>query len=212
MYKIYKNIFCGGGRGRSEGSQYILKKRFIWLGLDFEPVQTSRKSVTTFALISFWNNTFFLNSSSFKTSVRYHFQSNDAVTFRHREIPNHHVAETLHFSSSQNPKLLISLASPIRRRRNPMRRPQSPRRHTIRYPLVPFPMHFLLNCIVCISVHFDLILLAAGSVKKRVEDVVPIATGHEREEIQAELEVLDRGYFIFIFSRLIIRSQNASNA
>uniref|UniRef100_I1MCI7 Uncharacterized protein n=1 Tax=Glycine max TaxID=3847 RepID=I1MCI7_SOYBN len=28
----------------------------------------------------------------------------------------------------------------------------------------------------------------ASSVKRRVEDVVPIATGHEREEIQADLE------------------------
>jgi cytochrome c oxidase subunit 5b len=29
-----------------------------------------------------------------------------------------------------------------------------------------------------------------GAVKKRVEDVMPIATGHEREELEAELEVL----------------------
>jgi len=27
-------------------------------------------------------------------------------------------------------------------------------------------------------------------VKKRVEDVMPIATGHEREELEAELEVI----------------------
>jgi hypothetical protein len=32
--------------------------------------------------------------------------------------------------------------------------------------------------------------VAEGAVKKRVEDVLPIATGHEREEIEAELEVL----------------------
>ncbi|KAL9323156.1 hypothetical protein ACSQ67_011209 [Phaseolus vulgaris] len=31
----------------------------------------------------------------------------------------------------------------------------------------------------------------ASSVRKRVEDVVPIATGHEREEIQADLEGRD---------------------
>ncbi|XP_014620654.1 putative cytochrome c oxidase subunit 5b isoform X2 [Glycine max] len=31
----------------------------------------------------------------------------------------------------------------------------------------------------------------ASSLKKRVEDVVPIATGHEREEIQADLEGRD---------------------
>ncbi|CAL0332364.1 unnamed protein product [Lupinus luteus] len=30
-----------------------------------------------------------------------------------------------------------------------------------------------------------------GSIKKSVEDVVPIATGHEREEIQAQLEGRD---------------------
>ncbi|XP_019458411.1 PREDICTED: putative cytochrome c oxidase subunit 5b-like [Lupinus angustifolius] len=29
---------------------------------------------------------------------------------------------------------------------------------------------------------------SGGEIKKRVEDVVPIATGHEREEIQAELQ------------------------
>lgn len=27
-------------------------------------------------------------------------------------------------------------------------------------------------------------------MKKRVEDVMPIATGHEREELEAELEVI----------------------
>ncbi|OIW22037.1 hypothetical protein TanjilG_31160 [Lupinus angustifolius] len=30
-----------------------------------------------------------------------------------------------------------------------------------------------------------------GSIKKSVEDVLPIATGHEREEIQAQLESVD---------------------
>lgn len=28
-----------------------------------------------------------------------------------------------------------------------------------------------------------------GNVSKRVEDVMPIATGHEREELEAELQV-----------------------
>lgn len=37
---------------------------------------------------------------------------------------------------------------------------------------------------------FFVVVTVAGSIKKRVEDVVPIATGHEREEIQADLEVL----------------------
>ncbi|XP_042968123.1 cytochrome c oxidase subunit 5b-2, mitochondrial-like isoform X1 [Carya illinoinensis] len=35
---------------------------------------------------------------------------------------------------------------------------------------------------------FLLLPTAEGAVKKRVEDVMPIATGHEREELQAELE------------------------
>lgn len=39
------------------------------------------------------------------------------------------------------------------------------------------------------------VLFVAGtSVKKRVEDVNPVATGHEREELEAELEVI----FLFI--------------
>jgi cytochrome c oxidase subunit 5b len=49
-----------------------------------------------------------------------------------------------------------------------------------------------LNCIVLISIHFYFVVIVAGSIKKRVEDVVPIATGHEREEIQADLEVFSR--------------------
>lgn len=32
------------------------------------------------------------------------------------------------------------------------------------------------------------------AIKKKVEDVMPIATGHEREELQAELEV----FFFFL--------------
>ena len=39
---------------------------------------------------------------------------------------------------------------------------------------------------------FCLILFCLADVskpKKRVEDVMPIATGHEREELEAELEV-----------------------
>lgn len=32
-------------------------------------------------------------------------------------------------------------------------------------------------------------LLAGTTIKKKVEDVMPIATGHEREELEAELEV-----------------------
>lgn len=38
-----------------------------------------------------------------------------------------------------------------------------------------------------ISIGLDCV--AGTAVKKRVEDVMPIATGHERKELQAELEV-----------------------
>ncbi|KAK9049555.1 hypothetical protein SSX86_031476, partial [Deinandra increscens subsp. villosa] len=33
-----------------------------------------------------------------------------------------------------------------------------------------------------------LIVVMVGNVSKKVEDVMPIATGHEREELEAELE------------------------
>jgi hypothetical protein len=38
--------------------------------------------------------------------------------------------------------------------------------------------------------------VAEGAVKKRVEDVMPIATGHEREELEAELQVLILFYLV----------------
>lgn len=42
---------------------------------------------------------------------------------------------------------------------------------------------------------------ANTAVKKKVEDVMPIATGHEREELEAELQVdlLLSCYFIYTF-------------
>lgn len=39
------------------------------------------------------------------------------------------------------------------------------------------------------------------TVKKKVEDVMPIATGHEREEIEASLEV---NFILFYFSNSCI--------
>lgn len=36
---------------------------------------------------------------------------------------------------------------------------------------------------------FDFCVPESVVSKKRVEDVVPIATGHEREELEAELQV-----------------------
>lgn len=45
---------------------------------------------------------------------------------------------------------------------------------------------------------------ADTAVKKRVEDVMPIATGHEKEELEAELEV-----FLFLiliwFTRMLVK-------
>ncbi|XP_059459310.1 cytochrome c oxidase subunit 5b-1, mitochondrial [Corylus avellana] len=38
------------------------------------------------------------------------------------------------------------------------------------------------------SLRFFSVDTAEGAVKKRVEDVMPIATGHEREELEAELK------------------------
>lgn len=37
------------------------------------------------------------------------------------------------------------------------------------------------------------------TAKKRVEDVMPIATGHEREELAAELEVNYQNYSLIFF-------------
>lgn len=39
------------------------------------------------------------------------------------------------------------------------------------------------------SMHFLLLLCGVENVVKKVEDVMPIATGHEREELEAELQV-----------------------
>ena len=45
------------------------------------------------------------------------------------------------------------------------------------------------------------IILAVETIaKKKVEDVMPIATGHEKEKIEAELEVLPR---VFLFFSLV---------
>lgn len=45
--------------------------------------------------------------------------------------------------------------------------------------------------------------LYTGSVSKKVEDVMPIATGHEREELQAEIEV--SFHVLFVEFRLSCR-------
>lgn len=37
---------------------------------------------------------------------------------------------------------------------------------------------------------FSILSSGEGSLKKRVEDVMPIATGLQREELEADLEVL----------------------
>jgi len=45
------------------------------------------------------------------------------------------------------------------------------------------------NCFIDLLVLFILLIEDATAIKKKVEDVMPIATGHEREELEAELEV-----------------------
>lgn len=39
--------------------------------------------------------------------------------------------------------------------------------------------------------------LVQNAMKKKVENVMPIATGHEREEIEAELEVAFLSFLYF---------------
>jgi len=49
----------------------------------------------------------------------------------------------------------------------------------------------------------------ASKPKKRVEEVMPIATGHEREELEAELEVcMIRAYISIIMSLAIYKGRN----
>lgn len=46
---------------------------------------------------------------------------------------------------------------------------------------------------------------ANNAVKKKVEDIMPIATGHEREELEAELQVMFvLFHFISLFSIIFI--------
>ena len=40
---------------------------------------------------------------------------------------------------------------------------------------------------------------AVAAKKKKVEDVMPIATGHEKEELEAELEVIPNLWFSMHF-------------
>jgi hypothetical protein len=48
---------------------------------------------------------------------------------------------------------------------------------------------FLFFCFIFFCFLF-LKLTAIGEIKKSIEDVMPIATGLEREEIEAELQVI----------------------
>ncbi|KAK8592647.1 hypothetical protein V6N13_063217 [Hibiscus sabdariffa] len=49
---------------------------------------------------------------------------------------------------------------------------------------IPYDLDFLHPALISIGLE----CVADNTVKKRVEDVMPIATGHEREELEAELE------------------------
>ena len=67
------------------------------------------------------------------------------------------------------------------------------------------------RCLDCHVIYFLSWFVADNAVskeKKRVEDVMPIATGHEREELEAALDVifffvlllfLDLGFFLFVW-------------
>ncbi|CAL5214884.1 unnamed protein product [Lathyrus oleraceus] len=48
---------------------------------------------------------------------------------------------------------------------------------------------FVIAGLRCVDLCLHVATQSAGSVKKIVEDVIPIVIGHEREEIQIELEV-----------------------
>jgi len=107
-----------------------------------------------------------------------------------------HVTKTTHLFTTQNPNSPISF----------------PRRRcffTLSPPLL-YSIQLLLS-LSLIAFHFEfsvswfrLFFLVPGDdssttgIKKKVEDVVPIATGHEREEIQAQLEVSSFNWFCYI--------------
>lgn len=43
--------------------------------------------------------------------------------------------------------------------------------------------------LVCFCCEWKSLLCGTANVVKKVEDVMPIATGHEREELEAEIQV-----------------------
>jgi len=95
------------------------------------------------------------------------------------------------FLSSSNLKSLHTALSSPRLR---FAAPPLTRHLTAQSGIRSLPLFSRFNCTLLFffnSISFRLFLFQSGasSVRKRVEDVVPIATGHEREEIQADLEV-----------------------
>jgi hypothetical protein len=46
-------------------------------------------------------------------------------------------------------------------------------------------------------VYYGLYFAVETPATKKVEDVMPIATGHEKEELEAELEVIAYVYFMY---------------
>ena len=60
--------------------------------------------------------------------------------------------------------------------------------------------HVVVNPSFFVCVVTVIILAVEIIAKKKVEDVMPIATGHEKEELEAELEVLPSScFFLFFF-------------
>ena len=63
-----------------------------------------------------------------------------------------------------------------------------------------FLKHYLIRSVIIVD--FVDILFGAAVSKKSIDDVMPIATGHEREEIEAELQVF---IYLFIFCLIILK-------
>jgi hypothetical protein len=117
------------------------------------------------------------------------------VTWDHNKTHQsiNHVAET-HLFTTQNPNFFFFF-TPISFPRRRCFSILPPIHCSIRYYFslyIPHCATFLHFVVVFLIIsHCANFLYSDGgsAIKKKVEDVVPIATGHEREEIQADLEV-----------------------
>jgi hypothetical protein len=163
-------------------------------------------TISVFFLIllttSLWFFHFFYLSLSlfslFSTFLLNHQNSENererGVTWDHNKTHQsiNHVAKT-HLFTTQNPNFFFFTPISFPRRRCFSILP--PIHCSIRYYFslyIPHCATFLHFVVVFLIIsHCANFLYSDGgsAIKKKVEDVVPIATGHEREEIQADLEV-----------------------